>query len=238
MSFASPAYFYLLLLLVPYILWHFLGKKKQEAHMTIASAEAFRHSPRTWRTRLVQLPFWLHAICFTLLVIILARPQTQTSLRSGESEGIDIMMAMDISTSMMTNDIRPSRMTAAKEVALNFISNRPSDNIGLTLFGGDQKGRPVNLEIFLCYGKINKRGFSTLQKSCYEVNRNFYFVFFVHFVPPLSLTYSRNLSALAFAAEIPNVPFALSLNQEKKLPHRILFLMRQLRYSSQVACEP
>lgn len=137
MSFASPAYFYLLLLLVPYILWHFLGKKKQEAHMAIASAEAFRHSPRTWRTRLVQLPFWLHAICFTLLVIILARPQTQTSLRSGESEGIDIMMAMDISTSMMTNDIRPSRMTAAKEVALNFISNRPSDNIGLTLFGGE-----------------------------------------------------------------------------------------------------
>ena len=85
----------------------------------------------------------------------------------------------------------------------------------LTLFGCDQKGRPVNLEIFLCYGKIDKRGFSTLQKSCYEINRNFYFVFFVHFVPPLSLTYSRNLSALAFAAEIPDVPFALSLNQEK-----------------------
>ena len=84
-----------------------------------------------------------------------------------------------------------------------------------TFFGCDQKGRSVDLEIVLCYGKIDKRGFSTLQKSCYEINRNFYFVFFVHFVPPLSLTYSRNLSALAFAAEIPDVPFALSLNQEK-----------------------
>lgn len=137
MSFASPSYLLLLLLIIPYILWYFVFKRRHEACLTVASAEGFRRSPATWRTRLVHLPFWLRIVTYTLIVLILARPQTSTSLRSGESEGIDIMMAMDISTSMMTNDIRPTRIAAAKEVAVNFINNRPSDNIGLTLFGGE-----------------------------------------------------------------------------------------------------
>lgn len=137
MSFASPSYLALLLLLVPYILWHFLFKSKQEASLSIASAEAFRNSPRTWRTSILNLPFWLHALCFTLLVLVLARPQTNSALRDEESEGIDIMMAMDVSTSMMTRDLSPNRIEAAKNVAANFINNRPNDNIGLTLFGGE-----------------------------------------------------------------------------------------------------
>ena len=137
MSFASPAYFFLLLLLVPYIVWHYLFRNKHEASFSVASAEAFRHGPVSWRSRLIHMPFWLHAVSFTLLVIILARPQTRSSFRHGESEGIDIMMAMDISTSMLTPDIHPTRLSAAKDVALSFISNRPSDNIGLTLFGGE-----------------------------------------------------------------------------------------------------
>ncbi len=137
MTFASPAYFLLLLLLIPYVLWYFLFKRRHEATFTVATAEAFRHVPATWRTRLVHLPFFLRALCFTLVVIVLARPQTNTSWRSGETEGIDIMMAMDISTSMMTPDISPNRLSAAKDVALEFISDRKSDNIGLTLFGGE-----------------------------------------------------------------------------------------------------
>lgn len=137
MSFASPAYFFLLLLLVPYVVWHYLFRSKHEAKFTVASAEAFRHGPVSWRTRLASMPFWLHAVSFTMLIVILARPQTRTAFRHGESEGIDIMMAMDISTSMLTPDIHPTRLNAAKDVALSFISNRPSDNIGLTLFGGE-----------------------------------------------------------------------------------------------------
>lgn len=137
MTFASPYYFFLLLLLVPYVLWHFLMKNRHQATMTVATAEPFRNAPHSWRTRIVELPFWLRAAAFTMLVAVLARPQTHTSLRSGETEGIDIMMTMDISTSMAARDIHPTRMDAAKEVALNFISNRPNDNIGLTLFGGE-----------------------------------------------------------------------------------------------------
>lgn len=137
MTFANPSYFFLLLLLIPYVLWYFLFRHKNEGTMTIASAEAYRQVPPTWRTRLIHLPFVLRALCFVLVVTILARPQTSTSWRTGETQGIDIMLALDISTSMATPDISPNRLTAAKDVALNFIANRPNDNIGLTLFGGE-----------------------------------------------------------------------------------------------------
>lgn len=137
MTFASPSYFFLLFLLVPYVGWLFLLKHRHEASLVVATTSAFRGAPKTLRVRLLNLPHWLRMLTFTLLVVILARPQTSTSLRTGETEGIDIMMAMDISTSMLTPDIQPNRLEAAKAVALRFINNRPSDNIGLTLFGGE-----------------------------------------------------------------------------------------------------
>ena len=137
MTFASPAYFLLLLLLIPYFIWYFLFQTKHEGHITWASAEGFRHIPHTWRTRLIHLPFFLRVLTFCLVVIVLSRPQTDSSWQTGETEGIDIMMALDISTSMATPYIVPNRISAAKDVALKFISNRPNDNIGLTLFGGE-----------------------------------------------------------------------------------------------------
>lgn len=137
MTFENPGYFFLLLLLIPYVLWYFLFRKRREASFTMASAEVFRQAPHTWRTRLTDLPFFLYCVFFVLMVVILARPQTSTSWRERETEGIDIMLAMDISTSMLTTDIAPDRITAAKDVAMEFISNRGNDNIGLTLFGGE-----------------------------------------------------------------------------------------------------
>lgn len=137
MTFANPAYFLLLLLLIPWIVWYFLFRSKSESHIQWASTEALRRVPHTWRTRLVHLPFFLRTVLYVLAVIILARPQTGSSWRTGQTEGIDIMMALDISTSMATPDISPNRITAARDVALNFINNRPNDNIGLTLFGGE-----------------------------------------------------------------------------------------------------
>ena len=137
MTFANPAYFLLLLLLIPWIVWYFLFRSKSESHIQSASTEALRRVPHTWRTRLVHLPFFLRTVLYVLAVIILARPQTGSSWRTGQTEGIDIMMALDISTSMATPDISPNRITAARDVALDFINNRPNDNIGLTLFGGE-----------------------------------------------------------------------------------------------------
>ncbi len=137
MTFANPAYFLLLLLLIPWIVWYFLFRSKSESHIQWASTEALRRVPHTWRTRLVHLPFFLRTVLYVLAFIILARPQTGSSWRTGQTEGIDIMMALDISTSMATPDISPNRITAARDVALDFINNRPNDNIGLTLFGGE-----------------------------------------------------------------------------------------------------
>lgn len=137
MTFANLAYFLLLLLLIPWIVWYFLFRSKSESHIQWASTEALRRVPHTWRTRLVHLPFFLRTVLYVLAVIILARPQTGSSWRTGQTEGIDIMMALDISTSMATPDISPNRITAARDVALDFINNRPNDNIGLTLFGGE-----------------------------------------------------------------------------------------------------
>ena len=137
MTFANPAYFLLLLLLIPYLMWYFLFKKKHEATLMLPTTEALRHTPTTWRTRLIHFPFFLRGLCFIMVVMILARPQTSESWNKEETEGIDIMLAMDISTSMLTQDIRPNRINAAKDVALEFIANRKNDNIGLTLFGGE-----------------------------------------------------------------------------------------------------
>ena len=137
MTFANPLCLLLLLLLIPYVLWHFLLQRGHEPTLRIASTDSLRQMPGTLRTRLIHLPFLLRIISFSLLVIVLARPQTSNALRSSETEGIDIMMAMDISTSMMAQDVRPNRLTVAKEVAYDFISNRPNDNIGLMLFGGE-----------------------------------------------------------------------------------------------------
>lgn len=137
MTFANLAYFLLLLLLIPWIVWYFLFRSKSESHIQWASTEALRRVPHTWRTRLVHLPFFLRTVLYVLAVIILARPQTGSSWRTGQTEGIDIMMALDISTSMATPDISPNRITAARDVALDFINNRPNDNIGLNLFGGE-----------------------------------------------------------------------------------------------------
>ena len=137
MTFANPAYFLLLLLLIPWVGWYFLFRSSSESHIRWASTEALRRVPHTWRTRLVHLPFILRTLLYVLAVIILARPQTGSSWRTGQTEGIDIMMALDISTSMATPDISPNRISAARDVALEFINNRPNDNIGLTLFGGE-----------------------------------------------------------------------------------------------------
>ena len=137
MTFHNPAYFLLLLLLLPLVLRHFLWNKRREAALPLATTQPYRHTPRSLRSSLVHLPFVLRLLTLALVVCVLARPQTQDSLLKKEVEGIDIILAMDISTSMMAEDLPPNRMEAAKSVAYEFINNRPNDNIGLTLFGGE-----------------------------------------------------------------------------------------------------
>ena len=98
---------------------------------------AYQYAPKSWRMRIVNLPMVLRCATFVLIVIILARPQTHNAWDKKSVEGIDIMLAMDVSTSMLAEDLRPNRIEAAKEVAAEFISGRPDDNIGLTIFAGE-----------------------------------------------------------------------------------------------------
>lgn len=139
--FANPTYFLLLLLLVPYILWYVLwrnrGKRKMETSMIFSDTQAHRHSPVSLRVRLIHLPMILRCAAFVLIVVALARPQTHNAWDSRSVEGIDIMLAIDISTSMLTQDLHPNRIEAAKSVAASFITDRPNDNIGLTIFAGE-----------------------------------------------------------------------------------------------------
>ena len=79
----------------------------------------------------------LRCLAFIFIVIVMARPQTHTSWGNKQVEGIDIMLAMDVSTSMLAEDLKPNRLEAAKNVASEFISDRPNDNIGLTIFAGE-----------------------------------------------------------------------------------------------------
>lgn len=137
MEFANKEYLLLLLLLIPYVLWYFLYRKGCEPTMRMSDTHAYEYSHKSWRVRLIHLPMVLRCIVFILIIIVLARPQTKDSWNDKEVEGIDIMLAMDISTSMLAEDISPNRMEVAKDVAAEFISSRPNDNIGLTIFAGE-----------------------------------------------------------------------------------------------------
>ena len=137
MEFANKEYFLLLLLLIPYLLWYFRYRKKGEPTIQMSDTFAYRGAPKSWRMRLLGLPFILRLAAFVLTVIVLARPQTHNSWSERTTEGIDIMLAMDVSTSMLAEDLKPNRMEAAKAVASEFISGRPDDNIGLTIFAGE-----------------------------------------------------------------------------------------------------
>ena len=137
MEFANKEYLLLLLLLIPYLIWYVMYRKKTEPTMRMSDTFAFRFAPRSWKVTLMPLIMLLRVLTFTMVVLVLARPQTQNSWASKTVEGIDIMLAMDVSTSMLAEDLRPNRIEAAKQVAAEFIIGRPNDNIGLSIFAGE-----------------------------------------------------------------------------------------------------
>ncbi len=137
MEFANKEYLFLLILLIPYLIWYLLYRKKSEPTIQMSDTYAYQYAPTSLRQKLVWLPDLLRILTFIMVVMVLARPQTHNSWGKKTSEGIDIMLAMDVSTSMLAQDLKPNRIEAAKSVAAEFISGRPDDNIGLTIFAGE-----------------------------------------------------------------------------------------------------
>lgn len=136
-TFANKEVLLLLLLLVPYALWYFLRHQKREASITISDTNIYRHIRPTLKVRLIHVPFLLRLLTLALIILILARPQGKNSWKNAQVEGIDIMLAIDESTSMLAEDLQPNRIQAAKSVATEFVAARPNDNIGLTVFAAE-----------------------------------------------------------------------------------------------------
>ena len=137
MEFANKEYLFLLLLIIPYLIWYVMFRKKSEPTLRMSDTFAFNYAPKSWRVKLMPLQLLLRIVTFTLIVIVLARPQTSNSWKNKSVEGIDIMLAIDVSTSMLAEDLKPNRIEAAKAVASEFIIGRPNDNIGLSIFAGE-----------------------------------------------------------------------------------------------------
>lgn len=138
MIFANPTYLYLLLLLIPMIGWYVYKLSKNQASLQVSSTEGFdAPGASSWKVWLRHVPFILRMAAVAVLVVILARPQSTNSWQNSSTEGIDIVLAMDISTSMMAQDLKPNRLEASKDVASSFINGRPNDNIGLVVFAAE-----------------------------------------------------------------------------------------------------
>ena len=136
MTFLYPKVLYLLLLIPTLLLWYLLRGRKQHASLRIPSV-AFLGKERGWRTHLIHLPFILRSLALVALIIALARPQSHGAWSESSAEGIDIVMAMDVSSSMLAMDFEPNRLEAAKKEAADFINTRENDNIGLVVFSGE-----------------------------------------------------------------------------------------------------
>lgn len=137
MHFASPYYLWLLVLIAPMIGYYVWRTLQGGAAIRISSVEGVVRAPKSVRYYLRHLPFVLRTAAFALMVVALARPQDVEQNVRTSTEGIDIMLSIDVSGSMLARDFKPDRITAAKEVAGSFIADRYGDRIGLVAFAGE-----------------------------------------------------------------------------------------------------
>jgi Ca-activated chloride channel family protein len=135
-SFAFPASF-LLLAAIPWMVYWYLRRIKRGQGTLMISSVNSLVGTRSWKNLFMHLPFILRMLAFGLLILAMARPQIQNDQELVSGQGIDIILCLDISGSMLAQDFSPNRMEAAKNVASEFIDNRPADRIGLVIFSGE-----------------------------------------------------------------------------------------------------
>src|SRR5690554_4842510 len=135
--FNNPGYFYLLLLIIPMTAWYVFSQKRGSASIQISSAAPLIKTPKTFRYYFRHLVFILQVLALSAFIVVLARPQSTSNWENVTTEGIDVVIALDISTSMLARDFSPNRLEAAKQVAMEFISGREYDRMGLVVFAGE-----------------------------------------------------------------------------------------------------
>ena len=138
MFFEYPKLLWLLLLLIPLLAWYLWRELKgRRATLTVSSGQQWKGKGATKGVWMRHIPFILRSIAIAALIIAIARPRSSTDFEKVDTEGIDIVLAMDVSTSMLARDFQPDRIGAAKNIALEFIASRPSDRMGIVVFAGE-----------------------------------------------------------------------------------------------------
>jgi Ca-activated chloride channel family protein len=135
--FANPAYLYFLLAIIPLTVWYFFRNSSQQPYLQISDSEMFVKGSRNWRVVLRHSLFAFRMLALAALIIALARPQSSSSGQNVTIEGIDIVISLDVSGSMLARDLQPDRLEASKNVASDFIKGRPGDRMGLVIFSGE-----------------------------------------------------------------------------------------------------
>ncbi|SDB98113.1 vWA domain-containing protein [Williamwhitmania taraxaci] len=135
--FDNPEVLYLLLCLIPAIVWYVLRQKDQNATLQLSTIRGLEKVGNSWKTHFRHIPFVLKSLAFALIIFAIARPQSTENWENTTTEGIDIIIALDISSSMLARDFQPDRITAAKAMGMQFITGRPNDRIGLVIFSGE-----------------------------------------------------------------------------------------------------
>lgn len=143
MHFANPSYLWLFLVFIPLIAWYIYKQRRDNPTLSLSSLDAFVRIAPSWRVYMRHILFVLRLGVIGCLIFMLARPLLPDYLREtriqSSVEGTDIVIALDVSPSMLARDFTPDRIEKAKSVATEFIKGRPNDNIGLVVFGGESK---------------------------------------------------------------------------------------------------
>lgn len=134
---ANPEYLWLLVIIPLLIIWYWFRQKRRNPELSFSGISIFEEMPKSPKTWLFHSLFVLRLIILSLLIIALARPQSVSSRQDINIEGIDIVMALDVSSSMLARDLKPDRLEASKQVAKEFISRRPNDRVSLVIFSGE-----------------------------------------------------------------------------------------------------
>ena len=133
----NPEFLYLLLIIPLLIIWYWFRQRRNNVDLRFSSMEAFGNIKPTLKTYLIHSLFAFRMIALGLLIIALARPQSVSTKQNVNIEGIDIVMSVDVSSSMLARDFKPDRLEAAKDVAREFIAKRPNDRVSLVIFSGE-----------------------------------------------------------------------------------------------------
>lgn len=161
-EFVNPQYFWLFLILPVLVLWYLLKRKRQTASLKISSIQGFK-SGKNWLARIKPILFVFRLLALSAIIIAMARPRTvDETTKTKTTRGIDIVMAMDLSASMLARDLKPNRLEALKTVAAHFINSRPNDRIGLVEYAGESYTRtPLTSDKALVLSSLKSMSYNT-----------------------------------------------------------------------------